>query len=383
MDKKSITNDIAYIGVNDHDIDLFEGQFSVPNGMSYNSYAIMDYKVAIVDAVDNRFADQWLNNIRLELKGRRPDYLIISHMEPDHSGSIMDFVRAYPAILLVGNDKTFEMLDNMFPNNHANSRIIVKDGDTLDLGEHILKFIYAPMVHWPEVMFTYDQKEGVLFTADAFGKFGALDIDEDWDKEARRYYYGIVGKFGKPVLLALNKISNLDIKAICPLHGPVLLTSLDYYISRYQKWANYEADQDGVLIVVCSAYGSTMKVCNKLRELMEEDYKSVKVIDLLRCDMSDAVAKAFKYKKLVLASITYNGDMFPPMKKFIDALCDRNYQNRSVGFIQNGSWAPNSARAMQDKLKDLKDIKILPTVTVKSSVYNDKELRTLAEAIKD
>jgi flavorubredoxin len=232
-------------------------------------------------------------------------------------------------------------------------------------------------------MFTYDQKEGVLFSADAFGKFGALDIDEDWDKEARRYYYGIVGKFGKPVLLALDKVSKLDIKAICPLHGPVLLTSLDYYISRYQKWANYEADQDGVLIAVCSPYGSTMKVCNKLKELMEADYKSVKVIDLLRCDMSEAVARAFKYKKLVLASITYNGDMFPLMKKFIDALCDRNYQNRSVGFIQNGSWAPNSARLIQDKLKDLKDINILPTVTVKSTIYSDTELKALAEALKD
>lgn len=383
MDKKRVTRDISYIGVNDHLTDLFEGQFKIPNGMSYNSYAILDYKVAIVDSVDSHFADQWLNNIRLELKGRRPDYLIISHMEPDHSGSIMQLVQAYPAVLLVGNQKTFQMLDNMYPNNHAHSRIIVKDGDTLDLGEHILRFIYAPMVHWPEVMFTYDERDGALFSADAFGKFGALDVDEDWDKEARRYYYGIVGKYGNNVIQAIAKISELDIKLICPLHGPVLLTSLDYYVSQYVKWANYEADQDGVLIAVSSAYGSTMKVANKLRDLCEEDYKRVVIVDLARCDISDAVAKAFKYKKLVLASITYNCDIFPPMKTFIEALVERNYQKRSVGFIENGSWSPNAAKVMKSYFEKSKDITILPTVTVKSAVYSDDDLKALADALKD
>ncbi|MCR5787059.1 MAG: FprA family A-type flavoprotein [Acholeplasmatales bacterium] len=382
MNKSGITKDIRYVGVNDHKIDLFEGQFKVEKGMSYNSYIIMDDKTTVVDSVDRAFAEEWVNNIRLELKGRSVDYLIINHMEPDHSGSILELVKAYPAVLLVGNAMTFKMLDQFFPNNRAHSRLIVKDKDTLVLGHHRLHFITAPNVHWPEVMFTYDETDEALFSADAFGKFGALDIDDEWDKEARRYYFGIVGKYGKNVLTALDKVSNLKLKLICPLHGPVLLTGLEYYIEKYKHWASYEPDQDGVLIAVSSVYGNTMNVAKELQKLLEEDSKRVVVLDLNRTELSTAVSKAFKYNKLVLASITYNQDVFPSMSQFIEALKSRNYQNRTVGFIENGSWAPQAAKVMKESLEGLSGLTLLEPISIKGATYSILDLERLAKELK-
>jgi flavorubredoxin len=383
MDKINITKDIRYVGVNDHKIELFEGQYHVPHGMSYNSYLVIDDLVVVVDSVDKHFATEWIDNIRLQLKGRKVDYLIINHMEPDHSGSILELVKAYPAVALVGNMMTFKMFDQFFPNNHAQHRLIVKDGEELDLEHHKFHFLTAPNVHWPEVMFTYDSYDKVLFSADAFGKFGTLDFNEDWVDEAKRYYFGIVGKYGKNVLQSLIKVGTKEIKAICPLHGPVLQTGLDFYLQKYLDWASYKADTKGTLIAVSSVYGNTLNVANKLQKKLKAKGEAVEIVDLNTCDMAKAIALAFSYDKLVCASITYNADIFPSMRQFLDGLISRNYCNRRVGFIENGTWAPLASKVMQLYLERSTNIEKLSTVTIKSSVYNEADLDNLvSELIK-
>ncbi len=352
-----ITKDIRYIGVNDHDIDLFEGQYVVPNGISYNSYAIIDEKIAIMDSVDARFGDEWLANIEKELSGRNPDYLIVQHMEPDHSSNIASFVEKYPKAKLVASERAFGMMKNFFCIEPGDNKIVVGEGDTLELGSHILTFVTAPMVHWPEVIVTYDNADKVLFSADGFGKFGALDVEEDWACEARRYYIGIVGKYGVQVQALLKKAAALDIEMICPLHGPVLSENLGYYINLYDTWSAYRPEEEGVTIAYTSVYGNTKKAALALAEkLRANGCSKVAVSDLARCDMAEAVEDAFRYSKLVLATTTYNGDMFPFMKTFIDALIERNFQNRTVAFIENGSWAPVAAKKMRDMFEKSKNI---------------------------
>ncbi|MBQ9985124.1 MAG: FprA family A-type flavoprotein [Oscillospiraceae bacterium] len=352
-----ITKDIRYIGVNDHDIDLFEGQYVVPNGISYNSYAIIDEKIAIMDSVDARFGDEWLANIEKELSGRNPDYLIVQHMEPDHSSNIASFVEKYPKAKLVASERAFGMMKNFFCIEPGDNKIVVGEGDTLELGSHILTFVTAPMVHWPEVIVTYDNADKVLFSADGFGKFGALDVEEDWACEARRYYIGIVGKYGVQVQALLKKAAALDIEMICPLHGPVLSENLGYYINLYDTWSAYRPEEEGVTIAYTSVYGNTKKAALALAEkLRANGCPKVAVSDLARCDMAEAVEDAFRYSKLVLATTTYNGDMFPFMKTFIDALIERNFQNRTVAFIENGSWAPVAAKKMRDMFEKSKNI---------------------------
>ena len=353
----TITNDIKYIGVNDHQVDLFEGQYIVPNGMAYNSYAIMDEKIAIMDTVDKNFTNEWLTKLQNTLEGRKPDYLIVQHMEPDHSASIDIFLNEYPDATVVASSKAFAMMKNFFGTDYADRRIVVGEGDTLSLGKHVLTFVTAPMVHWPEVIVTYDAYDKVLFSADGFGKFGALDAQEDWACEARRYYIGIVGKYGPQVQALLKKAAGLDIAIICPLHGPVLTENLGYYINLYDVWSSYKVESEGIVIAYTSVYGNTKAAVELLAaELEAKGCPKVVVNDLARCDMAEAVEDAFRYGKLVLATTTYNGDIFPFMKEFIHHLTERNYQNRTIGMMENGSWAPTAAKVMTKMLEGSKNL---------------------------
>ena len=352
----TITNDIKYIGVNDHQVDLFEGQYIVPNGMAYNSYAILDEKVAIMDTVDQNFTHEWLDNIHSTLGGRKPDYLVVQHMEPDHSANIANFLKVYPEATVVSSAKAFAMMKNFFGTDYADRRIVVGEGDTLSLGVHTLTFVTAPMVHWPEVIVTYDSYDKVLFSADGFGKFGALDVEEEWACEARRYYIGIVGKYGVQVQALLKKAASLDIQIIAPLHGPVLTENLGYYINLYDIWSSYRVEDEGVVIAYASIYGNTAKAARLLAEKLEERGMKVSVHDLARTDIHEAVEDAFRYSKLVLASSTYNGDIFPFMKEYIHHLTERNFQNRTVALMENGSWAPMANKVMTKMLEGSKNL---------------------------
>ncbi len=353
----TITKDIKYIGVNDRKIDLFEGQYIVLEGMAYNSYAIIDEKIAIMDSVDANFTDEWLGNIEAALEGRKPDYLIVQHMEPDHSANIANFVAAYPEAEIVASAKAFTMMKNFFSTDFEGKKIVVSDGNTLSLGTHTLSFVTAPMVHWPEVIMTYDSKDKILFSADAFGKFGALDADEDWACEARRYYFGIVGKYGAQVQAVLKKAAALNIETICPLHGPVLNENLGYYLDLYNKWSSYQPEEEGIMIAYTSVYGNTKKAVELLaQELESNGAAKVVVNDLARCDMAEAVEDAFRYSKLVLATTTYNADVFPFMREFINHLTERNYQNRTVAFVENGSWAPMAVKVMTGMFEKSKNL---------------------------
>ncbi len=371
-----ITNDTLYIGVNDHQVDLFEGQYRVPNGMAYNSYVISDEKTAVMDTVDAHFTAEWLKNLQSALNGRTVDYLIVQHMEPDHSASLTAFAAAFPSAVLVINARTLPMLKAFYP-GLASKTLVVKDGDTLTLGRHTLQFIFAPMVHWPEVMMTYDQADKTLFSADAFGKFGALDADEPWDDEARRYYIGIVGKFGAQVQPVLKKAAALDIARICPLHGPVLAENLPHYLHLYDLWSSYQPETDGVTIAYTSVYGHTKEAAEELaKQLQSGGCADVHLFDLARCDMAAAVADAFRCKHLVLATTTYNSDIFPPMRAFIEHLTERNYQNRTVGLIENGTWAPQAAKIMQRMLEPCKNLTFLETsVRIKSALNEENHAR--------
>lgn len=382
-----ITDDILYVGVNDHNIDLFEGQYIVPNGMAYNSYVINDEKIAVMDTVDAAFGDEWLKNIADVLNGATPDYLIIQHMEPDHSANIQKFLEVYPNIKVVGNAKTFTMIGNFFRDLKLadENKLEVKNKDTLTLGKHELTFVFAPMVHWPEVMVTYDSKDKVLFSADGFGKFGALDVEEDWDCEARRYYIGIVGKYGAQVQNLLKVAATLDIQTICPLHGPVLTENLEHYIGQYNTWSSYGTESEGVMIAYTSVYGNTKKAVELLAEkLKEKGCPKVVVTDLAREDMAEAVEDAFRYGKIVLASTTYNGDVFPFMKTFIEHLTERNYQNKTIGLIENGSWASMAGKVMAGMFEKSKNITWLETsVKIMSSMdeQNKADIEKMAEEL--
>lgn len=382
-----ITDDILYVGVNDHNIDLFEGQYIVPNGMAYNSYVINDEKIAVMDTVDAAFGDEWLKNIADVLNGATPDYLIIQHMEPDHSANIQKFLEVYPNIKVVGNAKTFTMIGNFFRDLKLadENKLEVKNKDTLTLGKHELTFVFAPMVHWPEVMVTYDSKDKVLFSADGFGKFGALDAEEDWDCEARRYYVGIVGKYGAQVQNLLKVAATLDIQTICPLHGPVLTENLEHYIGQYNTWSSYGTESEGVMIAYTSVYGNTKKAVEFLAEkLKEKGCPKVVVTDLAREDMAEAVEDAFRYGKIVLASTTYNGDVFPFMKTFIEHLTERNYQNKTIGLIENGSWASMAGKVMRGMFEKSKNITWLETsVKIMSSMdeQNKADIEKMAEEL--
>ena len=369
----NITKDIRYIGVNDHNIDLFEGQYHVPNGMSYNSYVILDEKIAVMDTVDANFSHEWLDNLSDTLEGRNPDYLIVQHMEPDHSANIKNFLKVYPETTVVANAKTFTMIDNFFGEGLCRNKLTVENGAALSLGSHTLTFVFAPMVHWPEVMVTYDSKDKVLFSADGFGKFGALDINEDWTDEAGRYYIGIVGKYGTQVQNLLKAASALDIEKICPLHGPVLDENLGYYLNLYNVWSSYSVETDGICIAYTSVYGNTRKAVEQLAEKLKmKGCPEVVVHDLARCDMSEAVSDAFRYGKLVLATTTYNAEIFPFMREFITHLTERGYKNRTVGLIENGSWAPLAAKIMKGMLENCKNISWLgTTVTIKSAMTSE------------
>lgn len=382
-----ITDDILYVGVNDHNIDLFEGHYIVPNGMAYNSYVINDEKIAVMDTVDAAFGDEWLKNIADVLNGATPDYLIIQHMEPDHSANIQKFLEVYPNIKVVGNAKTFTMIGNFFRDLKLadENKLEVKNKDTLTLGKHELTFVFAPMVHWPEVMVTYDSKDKVLFSADGFGKFGALDVEEDWDCEARRYYVGIVGKYGAQVQNLLKVAATLDIQTICPLHGPVLTENLEHYIGQYNTWSSYGTESEGVMIAYTSVYGNTKKAVELLAEkLKEKGCPKVVVTDLAREDMAEAVEDAFRYGKIVLASTTYNGDVFPVMKTFIEHLTERNYQNKTIGLIENGSWASVAGKVMTGMFEKSKNITWLETsVKIMSSMdeQNKADIEKMAEEL--
>ena len=368
----TITKDIRYIGVNDHQIDLFEGQYAVPNGMAYNSYAILDEKIAIMDTVDKNFTQEWLGNVQGVLAGRKPDYLVVQHMEPDHSANIANFLAAYPETVVVSSAKAFDMMQNFFGEDYAGRRIVVGEGDTLELGKHTLTFVTAPMVHWPEVIVTYDSYDKVLFSADGFGKFGALDVEEDWACEARRYYIGIVGKYGSQVQALLKKAQNLEIDIICPLHGPVLTENLGYYLKLYDIWSSYQVESEGVMIAYTSVYGNTKAAVELLaQKLQEKGCPKVVVTDLARCDMAEAVEDAFRYGKLVLATTTYNADIFPFMKEFIHHLTERDFQNRTVGLIENGSWAPMAARVMREMLAGSKNLTFTKTTVRILSALNE------------
>ncbi len=379
----NITNDIIYVGVNDHNIDLFEGQYVVPNGMAYNSYIIKDNKIAVMDTVDVNFTHQWLDNIQNALAGRQPDYLVVQHMEPDHSANILNFMKNYPNTKIVSSAKAFTMMKQFFGTDFSSCRIVVGEGDTLNLGSHVLHFVSAPMVHWPEVIVTYDSKDKVLFSADGFGKFGALDVEEDWACEARRYYIGIVGKYGAQVQALLKKAATLDIQAICPLHGPVLKENLGYYINLYDTWSSYSVESEGIVIAYTSVYGNTKKAVVQLAEkLKAKGCPNVVVNDLARCDMAEAVEDAFRYGKLVLATTTYNAEIFPFMHQFITHLTERNFQNRTVAFIENGSWAPLAAKVMKGMLEKSKNLKFCDTTVRILSALNEESSAQL-EALAD
>lgn len=373
-----ITKDIIYIGVNDHEIDLFEGQYIVPNGMAYNSYLIKDEKIAVMDTVDANFSKEWLSNLEKALDGALPDYLIIQHMEPDHSANIAVFMDKYPETVIVATAMAFQMMRQFFGTDYSERQMIVKDGSTLSLGNRQLTFIAAPLVHWPEVIVTYESTGKILFSADAFGKFGALDADEDWTCEARRYYIGIVGKFGAQVQSLLKKASSLDIQTICPLHGPVLSENLDYYLNLYNIWSSYDVESEGVMIAYTSVYGNTAYAAELLAEKLEErGCPKIVVCDLAREDMAEAVEDAFRYGKLVLATTTYNTDIFPYMRQFINELTERNYQKRTIGIIENGSWAPTAAKTIKNLLKDSKDITYTDTIVTIKSALNDESISQL------
>ena len=378
-----VTNDIIYIGVNDHKLDLFEGQYDVPNGMAYNSYVIMDEKIAIMDTVDKNFTHEWLDNLDKALNGRKPDYLVVQHMEPDHSANIVNFVKTYPDAKIVSSAKAFVMMKQFFGTDFEEKQVVIAEGSTLELGTHTLNFVAAPMVHWPEVMMTYDSTDKVLFSADGFGKFGALDVEEDWACEARRYYFGIVGKYGAQVQAVLKKAANLDIQVICPLHGPVLSENLGYYIGLYQTWSTYQQETEGIVIAYTSVYGNTKKAVEKLAELLKaKGCPKVVVNDLARCDMAEAVEDAFRYSKIILATTTYNAEIFPFMREFINHLTERNFANHKIGLIENGTRAPTAAKVMKGMLENCKNCTFAEnTVHIKSALNDEStaQLEALAE----
>lgn len=378
-----VTEDIRYIGVNDHDVDLFEGQYTVENGMSYNSYVILDEKVAVMDTVDAHFGVEWLENLETELNGRRPDYLVVQHMEPDHSANIAVFMETYPEAQIVSSAKAFVMMQQFFGTDFPERKVVVGEGSTLKLGRHTLTFVTAPMVHWPEVIVTYDSTDKVLFSADGFGKFGALDVEEDWADEARRYYIGIVGKYGAQVQALLKKAAALDIAIICPLHGPVLNENLGYYLDKYNTWSSYAVEDEGVVIAYTSVYGHTKEAVEELAEkLNQRGCPNVVVADLARCDMAEVVADAFRYSKLVLATTTYNATIFPHMQNFIDHLTARNYQSRTVGMIENGAWAPMAAKVMKKMLETSKNLTYTDTTVTVKCALNDAS-RAQIDALAD
>lgn len=382
---RKVTDSILYVGVNDHEVDLFEGQYVVPNGMAYNSYVILDDKIAVMDTVDIHFAQEWLNNIAEALDGKKPTYLVVQHMEPDHSASIAEFLKVYPDAIVVGNAKTFVMMQQFFGADVAPNREVVANKGTLELGSHTLTFVFAPMVHWPEVIVTYDAADKVLFSADSFGKFGALDVEEDWDCEARRYYIGIVGKYGAQVQALLKVAATLDIQIICPLHGPVLTENLGHYIEKYDIWSSYKVESEGVMIAYASVYGNTKKAAEKLAETLKaKGCPKVVLRDLARSDMAENIEDAFRYGKLVLASITYNGDVFPFMHAFLHGLTERSYQNRTLGVIENGTWAPTAGRIIKSAFEKSKNITWLDTtVTIKSAMNaaNDAQIEAMADEL--
>ena len=378
-----VTEDIRYIGVNDHDVDLFEGQYTVENGMSYNSYVILDEKVAVMDTVDAHFGVEWLQNLETELNGRRPDYLVVQHMEPDHSANIAVFMETYPEAQIVSSATAFVMMQQFFGTDFPERKVVVGEGSTLELGRHTLTFVTAPMVHWPEVIVTYDSTDKVLFSADGFGKFGALDVEEDWADEARRYYIGIVGKYGAQVQALLKKAAALDIAIICPLHGPVLNENLGYYLDKYNTWSSYAVEDEGVVIAYTSVYGHTKEAVEELAEkLNQRGCPNVVVADLARCDMAEAVADAFRYSKLVLATTTYNATIFPHMQNFIDHLTARNYQGRTVGMIENGAWAPMAAKVMKKMMETSKNLTYTDTTVTVKCALNDAS-RAQIDALAD
>lgn len=380
-----VVKDIINIGASDKNLKLFEGQYVLKNGMSYNSYIIKDEKTVILDTIDEGVTEKWLDNLEKALENKEPEYLIVSHMEPDHAYNIGTLIEKYPNMKIVGNTFTFNILSNFFDVDISDKKVIVKEGDILELGKHKLQFFMAPMVHWPEVMVTYEQTEKILFTADGFGKFGALDVEEKWDDEARRYYFGIVGKYGMQVQALLAKASKLDIKMICPLHGPILKENLEYYINKYNVWSSYEPEEDGVFIACSSIYGNTLEVAKKLKTiLIENETKNVVLADLTKDDWAEAVANAFKFSKLVVASSSYNAGLFPPMEQFLRRLKERNYQKRKVAIIENGSWAPSAGKCMKDLLQEMKDIEVVePVVTIKSRMKTENlaELEELASKL--
>ena len=380
-----ITDSIKYVGVNDHQVDLFEGQYKVPNGMSYNSYVILDEKVAVMDTVDAHFTDEWLGNLARVLDGRKPDYLVVQHMEPDHAANVANFMKAYPETTVVANAKTFVMIKNFFELDLEGRKLVVENGSSLSLGSHTLTFVFAPMVHWPEVMVTYESSEKVLFSADGFGKFGSLDVEEDWDDESRRYFIGIVGKYGAQVQALLKKAAALDISIICPLHGPVLTENLGHYIGLYDTWSSYRPEEEGVVIAYTSVYGHTKKAVELLAEKLKANgAPKVVVYDLARDDMSATVADAFRYSRLVLATITYNGSIYPFMNDFVTRLVEHNFQNRTVGLIENGSWAPTAARVIKKMMEGSKNIKWTDTtVTIMSAVKqeNVEQIEAMAKEL--
>ena len=379
-----ISDNIKYVGVNDHDIDLFEGQYIVPNGMAYNSYAILDEKIAVMDSVDARFGDEWLANIKAVLGEKAPDYLVVQHMEPDHSANIALFANAYPDAKIVSSAKAFVMMKQFFGTDFADRQIVVGEGSTLSLGKRTLTFVTAPMVHWPEVIVTYDDADKVLFSADGFGKFGALDADEDWACEARRYYIGIVGKYGAQVQALLKKAAALDIKTICPLHGPVLNENLGYYIDLYNTWSSYGVESEGIVLAYTSVYGNTKRAVLELAKMLEDKGQTVVVNDLARCDMAEAVEDAFRYGKIVFATTTYNGEIFPFMREFINHLTERGFQNKTVAFIENGTWAPVATRIMKGMLEKSKNLTYTEATVKLMSALNDEskaQLAALAEEL--
>lgn len=385
MQEIEISEAIRYIGASDKETKIFESQYHIPNGMAYNSYLIKDEKNVVMDTVDKHVTDKWLSNLEKELNGEEVDYLVVSHMEPDHAYNIGMLVNKYPNMKIVGNVMTFRMLANFFDIDIENKKIEVKEADTLNIGKHTLQFFMAPMVHWPEVMVTYEQTEKVLFTADGFGKFGAIDTDEEWACEARRYYFGIVGKYGEQVQALLKKASSLEIKTICPLHGPILKENLEYYINKYDIWSKYEPEDDGVFIAVASIYGNTMEVAENLAQILEEKgAKKVTITDLTRDDFAEAIEDAFRYDKVILAASTYNMNVFPPMRQFLTNLKERNYQKRKIGIIENGTWAPAAGKCMKEILDQMKEIEIVePTITIKSKMKDEDiaKLEQLADAI--
>ena len=386
MSDMTISKDIIHIGASDKDIKIFESQYVLENGMSYNSYLIKDEKNVVLDTIDEKLTDIWFKNLEKALDGEKPDYLIVSHMEPDHAYNIGELAKKYPEMKIVGNQLTFNMLANFFKEiDFSNRKFVVMEGDVLDIGKHKLQFFMAPMVHWPEVMVTYEQTEKILFSADGFGKFGALDVDEEWDCEARRYYFGIVGKYGMQVQALLKKAATLDIQMICPLHGPILKENLGYYIDKYNIWSSYQPEEEGIYIACSSIYGNTLKAAQKLAEILKEKgAKKVVLADLTKEDWAEAIEDAFRYSHLVVASSSYNAGLFPPMKRFLDHLKERNYQNRTVGIIENGSWAPSAGKCMKGTLEEMKNINIIePMITIKSTMSDENiaQMKEIADVL--